>query len=232
MNSQIYETQRRISLLSQLSKDYNFEEFPAVLLTGSVAVGKNYSINPNSDIDINFIISREDLDLNKHKRLFQGRYVTSEGLKLFQDGKVDGIWSDEICEDILVNRGLISQEFFDKFCKGEVYYLNRYNLLRSSEKFQNYTKRGLKFYDLSMNLIENEETFLKLEGGHIESIDVFTNLILNEVIIDKINAREKLFGLARHSFQRFGEEFFEKISRGWLKANDLYKQRFLQELGK
>jgi hypothetical protein len=61
----IKETERRMSLLPKIFELFK-NSCDAIVITGSLATGKNYSVHPDSDIDISFLVTKDSISQLKN----------------------------------------------------------------------------------------------------------------------------------------------------------------------
>ena len=82
------ETDKRLKILKEIQPI--FEEFcEAMIVVGSVAFGKNYSVRKSSDIDILLYINREDAEKIKECSLIKMENKYIEAIGYFIKGEVD-----------------------------------------------------------------------------------------------------------------------------------------------
>lgn len=68
----IQETKRRMKLLPKILELFD-DCCDAILVTGSLATGKNYSVHPASDIDISFLVTKNSIPKLKHHPLLSDK---------------------------------------------------------------------------------------------------------------------------------------------------------------
>ncbi len=84
----IYETNKRLKIIQSVKKE--FEKFCEIMIVvGSVAFGKNYSVRKSSDIDILLLLKRENAEKISECPLIKMTPKYKEALDYFIKGGVD-----------------------------------------------------------------------------------------------------------------------------------------------
>jgi hypothetical protein len=101
------ETEKRMNLLPKILELFK-DSCNAIIVGGSLAVGKNYSIHPNSDIDIVFLITKNCID-----QLQNNPYLSNENCQHYLDGYSKGI-AYQFTTDFILEGIRIECHFWDK----------------------------------------------------------------------------------------------------------------------
>lgn len=91
----IKETERRLNLLPKILKLFE-DTCDAILITGSLATGKNHSVHPDSDIDISFFVTKSSIpQLKNHP------FLSDTNFQHYLDGYKKDIGHQFSTENIL-----------------------------------------------------------------------------------------------------------------------------------
>lgn len=103
----ITETERRMNLLPKILSSFQ-DCCDAIIVTGSLATGKNYSLQPSSDIDIVFLITQ-----NYIEQLKNHPYLSNENCQHYLDGYTKGV-AHQFTTDFILEGVRIECHFWDK----------------------------------------------------------------------------------------------------------------------
>ena len=228
------ETKKREKIIKSLSTHFDTNLFEGILLTGSMAFGKNHCIRRDSDIDLMLIIRPENIRQIMEYEFFRGPYINETGIELFDAGRVDGIFNDYFVDGIMLNLGIWSSGFFERFCGLEADEIRifkdkiRNNKLKGTRK----TASG-EVIDMPSKITEYKDNFIVsckvFEGNELIHWPIFCNLLLSEVLSDKGNkikaATDTLIGKLKDKYTI--PEILELASYGLKKASPEYTERFI-----
>lgn len=101
------ETERRMNLLPKILELFK-DSCDAILITGSLATGKNYSVHPDSDIDISFLVTKNSIpQLNNHA------FLTDSNFQHYLEGYAKNI-AHQFSTDNTLEGVKIECHFWDK----------------------------------------------------------------------------------------------------------------------
>ncbi|OGI34462.1 MAG: hypothetical protein A2259_00935 [Candidatus Moranbacteria bacterium RIFOXYA2_FULL_43_15] len=233
------ETIKRQKIINGLFDKFDKNIFEGILLVGSMSYGRNYSVTKNSDIDLIFIVKRENID----KLLSQNFFVAAEYFNIEKLGllkrKTDGFWIDQHVDGVMINMGVYRSESFEKFC-----CFQKRKWKRSAEdgsggwdKDKKYKGTNGKIYSGIINFRKNKKLYIKsyniyAEGAFISNVFA-SNLLTSIVLYDKNGSVAKNINKFKFmTIKKYGAEsilnileyVFKKISEN--KKKEIIKNIF------
>ncbi|HCP08835.1 MAG TPA: hypothetical protein DIT25_03505 [Candidatus Moranbacteria bacterium] len=186
------ETKKRLKILDRIIKEkIDPRIFEGILLTGSMSFGKNYSVTKDSDIDLLFVIKKENITkIIKSKFFVKSEHFAIERIELLKAGKTDGLWIDQFIDGIMINMGIVSAESFKKICGLRNKYWKISTQLREYNKRNKLKTINGNFCKDSVKITKNKEEWnirkhtIK-NNDDILSQPIFSNILSGEVIYDK-----------------------------------------------
>lgn len=227
------ELQKRLQIIDNLFSYFHKDIFEGILLTGSMVHKK---IHNDSDIDLLFIIKKENIDLlNKEDFFVNSKYFVNEKLELLKKNIL--FWCDQELDSIKINMGFCTLEYFSKFCNLEAKY---WSGSREHDKLQ-----SSKIKDLNNNLIDesikikkNKNLFVwtynNFHNNVVLSRPFFSNIISSKILYDyKGVITKNIILLENKLMQSYGiEKVIILLEYVFNKCSEKYKQEIISKLNK
>jgi hypothetical protein len=241
MNSAQLETKRRQRIIEDLFSRFDVELFEGVLLQGSMVYGRDHCVTADSDIDLLFVLSSENLDSILEFDLFSCGYVNEVARELFVSQRSDCMWTDHMIDDVVLNMGIIRSDFFNCWSQLRSWEIRRCRMDRPGRfriGVNNVGVRTASNADVEVPVFVSEigNRYLVTEplyhGDILLEQQLYGSFLLSEALFDKGHVQHGVEQLLSHLLSSYGPTFVLRlVSYGLSKSSVEFREDFHRRIG-